>query len=258
MGMIVNPYQVGAAWSPLDLPDLVAWYDASFGVYSDAGSTPIADTEEVVQWNDRSGNGYHLSRDVTGPTYNADGLNGLPTMHYVANSALKTVTNAVQTSGSNVVSCFAVLQLNSASLSFARLVTFLADGQTTDYDNDFSVVPILRDNSNATLGGYFGAAKANQNISYDTSYRFGTVADGTNMTSYLNLSATSATAMNGTLDMGGPTNNQGTFYLGRSAHEDAGSDRFRGMISEVVICLSDIGSDDRTALDAYLVSKWGF
>lgn len=43
-------------FTPLDIPDLKAWYDAA-----DTGSISISGSA-VTQWNDKSGNNYHLSQ----------------------------------------------------------------------------------------------------------------------------------------------------------------------------------------------------
>lgn len=60
-----------------DLPSLQEWYSADVGVYSDAGTTPATDGGTVRQWNDRSGNGHHLSQGTSGdrPVY-AAGVRG--------------------------------------------------------------------------------------------------------------------------------------------------------------------------------------
>lgn len=61
-----------SVFSPLDFAPK-AWFDAS-----DAASVTL-DASAVTQWNDKSGNGYHLSQ-ATGanqPTYTTAGLNGL-------------------------------------------------------------------------------------------------------------------------------------------------------------------------------------
>lgn len=73
-------FKSGANFTPLNLPGLVAWYQADDGVYSDAGTTPAVNNGTVQQWNDASGNGRHLSQ-LTGanqPTYKTNSQNGLP------------------------------------------------------------------------------------------------------------------------------------------------------------------------------------
>lgn len=44
---------------------LVAWYKADAGIYEDAGTDPAEDGDTIRQWNDQSGNGYHLGQSVT-------------------------------------------------------------------------------------------------------------------------------------------------------------------------------------------------
>lgn len=50
-----------APFSPLDLPGLTAWYDAS-----DATSFTFSSGSVVSQWNDKSGNGLHLTQATVG------------------------------------------------------------------------------------------------------------------------------------------------------------------------------------------------
>lgn len=72
----VNPYRfTGGAFTPLDLPNLLLWLDAS-----DA-STITESSGLVSQWDDKSGNGNHVtasgsSRPTTG-TRTIGGVNGL-------------------------------------------------------------------------------------------------------------------------------------------------------------------------------------
>src|SRR5215472_10667469 len=58
-----------AAWTPAQLPNLVAWYDAQ------TASTIILNGSTVAQWNDRSGNGLNISRarpPISRPTMQPD------------------------------------------------------------------------------------------------------------------------------------------------------------------------------------------
>ncbi len=49
--------------------DLLAWYKRGVGLYVDLGVTPVsADGDVIDQWNDQSGNGYHLIRETSAGT----------------------------------------------------------------------------------------------------------------------------------------------------------------------------------------------
>ena len=63
-----------AAWTPLDLAGLVAWYDASdLSTITDAGAGAVS------QWADKSGNGNHVTQGTAGlrPTTGIRTQNGL-------------------------------------------------------------------------------------------------------------------------------------------------------------------------------------
>ena len=82
----------GGAFSPIDLSPLF-WMDASAGVTESGGA--------VSAWADQSGNGNDFSQ-ATGslqPTYDATGLNGLPTIDF-ANDEL--VSGTLSSSMTNV------------------------------------------------------------------------------------------------------------------------------------------------------------
>src|SRR5262245_53350712 len=66
--------------------NLLAWYKATDGVYKDAGSTLAINNDTVQQWNDNSGNGFHLSQATAGnrSTFKATGVNGRAGLQFVA------------------------------------------------------------------------------------------------------------------------------------------------------------------------------
>ena len=76
---LVNPIvvaPVAPAWTPANLPGLVAWYDGQ------KASSIILNGSTVSQWNDQSGHGYNAVQGTASlqPTYNATGLNGKPAL----------------------------------------------------------------------------------------------------------------------------------------------------------------------------------
>src|SRR5664280_2630717 len=94
-GMFQNKAaQGGTAWTPAQLPNLIAWYKADVGVYTDtACSTPATNSTTVGCWKDQSGNGYDLKQALTGkPTYLSAGLNGKPTIQHTAATPTGMIT----------------------------------------------------------------------------------------------------------------------------------------------------------------------
>ena len=74
-----------------DAPDtagLAVWYDAD-------AITGLADTDDVVQWDDLSGNGLHLTAPSAAerPTYRTGILNGLPVVRFDGAEVLRNVSS---------------------------------------------------------------------------------------------------------------------------------------------------------------------
>ena len=53
-------------FGPLSISDIMGWYDATdtTTVFSDAGSTLLTSNGAIQQWNDKSGNSYHLKTSL--------------------------------------------------------------------------------------------------------------------------------------------------------------------------------------------------
>jgi len=65
------------AFSPADLADLALWLDAT-----DASTITLDGSNNVSQWDDKSGNARHATQAaaLNRPTYLSSGINGLPTV----------------------------------------------------------------------------------------------------------------------------------------------------------------------------------
>ncbi len=51
---------------PTDLTGCVCWLKRGTGLFSDAGTTPVADAGTIAQWNDQSGNSNHATQTTSG------------------------------------------------------------------------------------------------------------------------------------------------------------------------------------------------
>ena len=76
-------------WQPATLgTNLVNWYDASDMTtlwQNTAGTTAVtANGQTVLLWNDKSGNGNHLTTS-SGPAYTTGVMNSLPVLHFNGN-----------------------------------------------------------------------------------------------------------------------------------------------------------------------------
>lgn len=57
--------KIATGGSPFSPVAPFAQYDADLGVYEDAGTDPAENDDPVYQWNDQSGNGYHLVQSAS-------------------------------------------------------------------------------------------------------------------------------------------------------------------------------------------------
>jgi hypothetical protein len=86
----------------------VLWLSADSQVFSDAGVTPAANTNNVGQWNDRSGNGRNAAHATVAerPNYQTGVLNGLPVIRFTAANGDRLLSTSV--SSGNAASVWAV------------------------------------------------------------------------------------------------------------------------------------------------------
>jgi hypothetical protein len=74
----------GGGWTPASKAGLLAWSKADAGVYADSGATLVSsDWQEVIQWNDQSGNNNHFLQNDK-PLYRASILGGIKGLHFNA------------------------------------------------------------------------------------------------------------------------------------------------------------------------------
>jgi hypothetical protein len=245
------------AWTPASLgAALVGWWDATTGVYSDAGSTLANNNDIVQQWNDQSGNGVNLSQGTSGsrPTYLTSGFNSSYKTIKFPNSSgafwLESASNALTYGAScTTISTFVVCQLVSTTSQFGRVISYLGNGATLDY-LDVLAYAFGQHSSNSDISVH----RTTPNIIVDTrtavstNYRLGIIFDGANATFYVDNSA------------GTPAGNTGTFASTgtfRVAARDSGTDPFDILVSEVVTTKTALSLADRNSLDAYFTTKWG-
>lgn len=99
LGFTAGPRPAASSsFVPTDISGLVAWYDAS-----DAGSI-TASGGAVSQWNDLSGNGYHLTQSTGAlqPETGAATLNGLNVVTFGRDSQEYMETGTISVSGTSL------------------------------------------------------------------------------------------------------------------------------------------------------------
>lgn len=243
---------------PMDLhalfsDDLVAWYDASQQVFSDAGSTTATNGQDVAQWNDLSGNGYHISESTNKPVWTAAGFNSdYPGVVFTAANSDKLVSAAaVDLAGTTEISVWVVGQMSSSTNDYGRIVN-VVQGTEGDYSHATGFA-ITRYQSNqaigvAGLGSYDVSTKA---LTYNTPCVMGGSQKTNEQITYVD---NVAGATDTTTDTYVPVDNA-TLRLG--VYPGGATNFFDGTLSEVVLLKTIPTAAQRAALHEYFTQKWG-
>jgi hypothetical protein len=259
-----NSHNVSAGWTPASLGSaLRLWLKADTGITLN-GST-------VAVWADQSGNGLNLAQ-ATGakqPTYNATGLNGLPSVSFVpaSDTFLLSARDAAFNLGGST-SWFIVFRVTGTSDQYGSVLSYLsADGADDAGANNSSNVakgaaPIVRWDTDTYRAMYAGEWGTGSNLSASTNYRLGAILrTGGIGTMYVNNVSGGDFSFSGapTFTLGGAG---GNICIGKTITFTSGTftenpETFGGLISEVVVTNTALSAGERTSLDDYFKAKWG-
>lgn len=226
----------GGGWSPLELGgDLDLWLDAA-----DSSSITIT-SGRVSQWDDKSGNGYHVSQATAGlrPTYSATALNSLPGLVY--DSTGRVLANTTNFMGFEY-SIFAVADFDYFA-GYQRLISASTDvlllfgGGAVYFTTMFRSGATWGDtNANTPLvdvtsASVLGVVKGNGGAGAAIPYVNGTAQNAKNASTAFTHDITIGSILSGQY--------------------------FQGSVSEVIITSSLTTTDERQKIEGYLAHKWG-
>lgn len=220
----------GGGFSPLDVPGLVAWYDAA------DTSTITHSGGAVSEWRDKSGNGYHLTQ-ATGsqqPTTGTATINGRNVMRFVSNDFMQMASNATWMTSYTVA---VIVQVDAAAENWWAGI-------------DTCSLHLGHQNSTNVYVGHYGN---DQGYTHTV-----TTTPKIHIASYTKpgsrwVTNGSLIGSSGTAPSADP-NTGGKFQVGRG--HSCGGGFLTGNLGEVVVCSPNIGTSDEAALTAYLNSKW--
>jgi hypothetical protein len=242
-----------SSWTPASLGSaLIAWYKADAGVYKDAGTTLAANNETVQQWNDQSGNGYHLKQatSLLRGTYKTATLNSLPVIDFDGSTSgnwLQTTSQPV-TLGVTTVSVFMVRKITSANgLTSSRVVGISTPG-SADLSNDTFIAEYCPGTSITAPTTYNNGNKSNGTVSSGTWNQLGTIFDGSNNIMYIANTAQSAVAA---------TNTFGASVDIEVFADGLGSSNPSGQLAELIFTNTAMSLSDRNSLATYFTNRWG-
>lgn len=236
--------------------NLVAWYKADTGVFTDTGcSSAAANGNSVLCWTDQSGNGYNITNSVGSaqPTYNTTGLN-----------SSKTVTGALNNTGlgtgGQASATFPITQLES--LSKYTLFLVMVFPTSNNFPRVMNIAPgtndqgagslIVANANNPETFMQFAGGGGFDGIVYTggTAYALFETYDGTTSTPYVNgvAQATSTPSITWSASPSGLSLFQN--LAGSAAGANVS-------ISEFYLLNTNINSTQATGSYAYLKPRWG-
>ena len=226
------------ALTPPSIPGLAAWYDAA------DTATITSSSGAVSQWNDKSGNNYHVTQGTgaSQPGTGGSTLNGLNVLtfdggdHLVMPSGLYTIPN-----GDNAT--FAVAKITTEAATTQYLFSMTEAGSVRNYIRFSPTAGNILFHSAATnLGGVSNTGNTNTNHQILTGYR-----SGTTLSMQVN-GDTAATNSNGASEPGIDGATIGSLVAGGF---------LTGQIAEIFIYSRAPSADEIKSLNFYLSLKWG-
>lgn len=238
----LTPLKVGSVWTPLQLPNLLAWYSAKQGITLN-GST-------VSQWNDLSGNGRHLTQAVASsqPTYNATGLNSKPTCYFDGSGDYMTYVGAALPTYQNFTVWMVLKQVNNSNYDVVWFAPSNLVGQTGDAflevrNGATDQLDIWVFNAGPSAGSGAGT------FTGGGIYRLLTYGDGSTLS--LDINAVNKIAFSSSGRFIGDTFTFPSFrYLGYTVYD------LECYISEIIVTTATPTAQDKADLEAWYTSQW--
>lgn len=227
-----------SGFSPASIPDLAVWFDAA-----DASTITLDGSNNVSQWNDKSGNGRHATQAtvLNRPAYLTNQLNGLGAIK--PNGITHTLDVASFPSLSTGYTCYLVAQISSGGRGALSIGTgtggnaFALGTTSGNFINSQWGDSLTQ--AHGAAGSNFGAV-----TTYDGSHTTG------NYTLRLSTQASTATkAM--TQIAGAPP--AGTLQLFNLPTVGLWSANFY----ELIIFPRVLTAGEDAAIKSYITSKWG-
>lgn len=255
--MAMNPRLLrpkASGFNPKSIASLFQWYDgADRATMFDAttGGAAVADDGTVARWEDKSGNGHHLTQGVSGnrPTLRGAIRNSRSVLEY--DGANSNLVSASITNELNALSVFAVLLAdtvgqNSLGGIWATNVTTGASARTLRIQTGNNIAALFGTNdgrSSATTLGEFTRVHSFWNGGNNRATDFEFLLNGSASASITSGTMTVAAATPDTISVG---------------NRPLGSRAFDGFIAEILVYTRFLSLSERLAVDRYLSGKWGF
>lgn len=247
---LIAPTAGGGGWQPSDLSGLMAWYDAS-----DSGSLTLSGAD-VTQWNDLSGNGYHLTQGTAGryPQYGATSFNSsYPGLTFAGGDWMTVAAFAL---GADATSSAVAVCTLDTNVTGQRLLSMTDSTNLDDYDNGGVIWIFQVSDAETAFLGFASSQRSKVTGSTATPYVIMSVYDGTNHIIY--RGASNAETAGNTLATTYATDSTGTLAVGVGYESGAVTGKsWKGKLAEVFILNRALTSGERTDILSYVNTKWG-
>ena len=218
-----------SSFSPTDIPGLALWLDAS-----DAATITLDGSNNVSQWNDKSGNARHASQATTTrrPSYTGSNqVNGITCPRFDG-------TDDYLATGS-----FSISQPSTMIVAFRRPST----GMQVLVDATVGRNQVLMNGN--PLYMYAGTAlQGGPTVSANATHRATAIFNGSSSTIRLNGSV-AASGDSGSSSM------SGSFLVGIA--NNLTQFPYNGMIAEICWYTGVLTSDQISSVESYMLTKWG-
>lgn len=250
-------------FTPAEITGLKAWYDAS------DTSTISLSGSAVTQWNDKSGNGFHVTQSTSAqrPSSGVNTINSKNVLTFGGDDVLQASTASDWTflhnaTGSTV---FAVsIHDNTGAAEFPIFATSTGSSQVgcalrISYDTPpapFTIGPFV---STGGGSGTLVSLISGGAVTAGTAFYTSGIWDNNNAT----LASRSKWRQNGGAEFGtntqddAPSSSNPANALFIGANNTAGTTGYTGKIAEIIMYTGVLSSGDITKVNSYLASKWG-
>jgi len=232
----------------------VLWLSAENGAYSDAGVTLATNSQNVRQWNDRSGNGRHAIQATVGnrPNWHSNALNGYPVMRYTAANNDRIASTGLNTA--NVASVFVVARYTTLPSPNPGLVQGTPAGLAYTSDAAEKSIGLWVASSNTRVWGRGVQSNGVQRntpletpLAANTTYTLNAVYNGSIIQQYVNNGTAGSESYNGTLRS----------WTDMAIGAQHGTESWNGDIAEVVVYNTNVNHAQRIIIANYLAAKYG-
>jgi hypothetical protein len=253
---LLRPLATG--FNPKSISGLFQWFDGSDRATlfdATSGGSPVADDGAVARWEDKSGNGYHLTQGTAGnrPTLRAAIRNGKSALECDgANSVLVSASITNNMSELSVFSVWYADTLGGGSIGHIWTTSGIFGASTTRRLrlNPGDAAIFDAGSSNATTGGLAYSLGAWNRLH---GFWNGGTNRSTDFDFLVNGAALPSASPNATLTV----TNTGSATYAVGARPEL-SNHFDGYIAEVLVYTRYLSTSERTRVDNWLKAKWGF